>query len=122
MKDEYVLYLDESEFKSSKTFAIAGIAVKKDDICILEQGLEEIKRLIWDEQYIIDNAPVLHCTELQKVFDNRRTVDILGVKEEYQDLIKDIESNSPYKRNPSPQKKWMSVTDIIKCMENCHSY
>ena len=88
MKDEYVLYLDESEFKSSKTFAFAGIAVKKDDICILEQGLEEIKRLIWDEQYIIDNAPVLHCTELQKVFDNRRTVDILGVKEEYQDFIK----------------------------------
>ena len=87
MKDEYVLYLDESEFKSSKTFAIAGIAVKKDDICILEQGLEEIKRLIWDEQYIIDNAPVLHCTELQKVFDNRRTVDILGVKEEYQETV-----------------------------------
>ena len=26
------------------------------------------------------------------------------IKEEYQDLIKDIESNSPYKRNPSPQR------------------
>ena len=34
------------------------------------------------------------------------------IKEEYQDLIKDIESNSPYKRNPSPQKKWMSVTEM----------
>ena len=33
-------------------------------------------------------------------------------KEEYQDMIKDIESNSPYKRNPSPQKKWMSVTEM----------
>lgn len=34
------------------------------------------------------------------------------IKEEYQDMIKDIESNSPYKRNPSPQKKWMSVTEM----------
>ena len=34
------------------------------------------------------------------------------MKEEYQDMIKDIESNSPYKRNPSPQKKWMSVTEM----------
>lgn len=29
MKDEYILYLDESEAKKSKTFAIAGIAIKK---------------------------------------------------------------------------------------------
>lgn len=29
MKDEYILYLDESEFKASKTFAIAGIAIKR---------------------------------------------------------------------------------------------
>ena len=34
------------------------------------------------------------------------------MKEEYQDLIRDIESNSPYKRTPSPQKKWMSVTEM----------
>lgn len=34
------------------------------------------------------------------------------MKEEYQDMIKDIESNSPYKRNSSPQKKWMSVTEM----------
>ena len=88
MKDEYILYLDESEFKSSKTFAIAGIAVKKDDIPIIEQGIDEIKRLIWDEQYIIDNMPILHCTEIQKVFDNRRTDNINGVKEEYHDFIK----------------------------------
>ena len=29
MKDEYILYLDEREFKASKTFAIAGIAINK---------------------------------------------------------------------------------------------
>ena len=91
MKDEYVLFLDESEFKTSKTFTIAGIAIKKDDICILEQGLEEIKKLIWDEEYIRKYNPVLHCTELQKVFDNRKTNDISGVKEEYQEFIKKTE-------------------------------
>lgn len=44
MKDEYVLYLDESEFKASKTFAIAGIAVKKENIDMLEMGVNEIKK------------------------------------------------------------------------------
>lgn len=46
MKDEYILYLDESEFKTSKTFAIAGVAIKKENISLLEQGIEEVKKLI----------------------------------------------------------------------------
>ncbi|MCI9531141.1 MAG: hypothetical protein HFH38_05235 [Lachnospiraceae bacterium] len=46
MKDEYILYLDESEFKNTKTFAIAGIAMKKENISLLEQGMEEVKKLI----------------------------------------------------------------------------
>ena len=91
MKDEYVLYLDESEFKSSKTFTIAGIAIKKADMHILEQGLKEIKKLIWDEEYIRKNNPILHCTELQKVFNKRKTNDITDVKEEYQEFIKKTE-------------------------------
>ena len=66
MKDEYVLYLDESEFKASKTFAIAGIGVKKENIDMLEMRVNEIKKLIWDDKYISENNPVLHCTELQK--------------------------------------------------------
>jgi len=91
MKDEYVLYLDESEFKNKKTFSIAGIAIKKANICILEQGLEEIKKLIWDEEYIDESKPILHCTELQKVFDNRKTKKVSDVKEEYQEFIKKTE-------------------------------
>ena len=74
MKDEYVLYLDESEFKASKTFAIAGIAVKKENIDMLEMRVNEIKKLIWDDKYISENNPVLHCTELQKIFTNRKNI------------------------------------------------
>lgn len=88
MKDEYILYLDESEFKASKTFAIAGIALKKENINILEQGIREVKNLIWGEEYIAFNNPILHCTELQKVFSNRNSDDITDVKEEYQKFIK----------------------------------
>lgn len=88
MKDEYILYLDESEFKISKTFTIAGIAIKKENISLLEQGVEEVKKLIWSEEYISSNNPVLHCTELQKVFSKRKSYDITGVKDEYQELIK----------------------------------
>lgn len=88
MKDEYVLYLDESEFKTSKTFAIAGIAIKKKNIGLLEQGMEEVKRLIWSEEYIASNNPILHCTEFQKVFVNRKSDDITDVKDEYQEFMK----------------------------------
>lgn len=46
MKDEYILYLDESEFRRTRTFAIAGIAIKKDNVELLETGMAEIKKII----------------------------------------------------------------------------
>lgn len=51
------------------------------------------------DEYISSNNPVLHCTELQKVFSRRKSDDIMGVKDEYQELIKlpaeDIEIGLP---------------------------
>lgn len=88
MRDEFVLYLDESESRKRKSFAIAGIAIKKNDICTLEQGLTEIKKLIWDEEYIRNNNPILHCTELQRIYNCRKSNDISGVREEYNEFIK----------------------------------
>lgn len=88
MKEEYVLYLDESEFKNSNTFCIAGIAVKKSQINFLQQGIMEAKRIIWTDEYIKEHNPVLHCTELQKVYVKRGQESITDVKEEYCELIK----------------------------------
>ena len=63
MKDEYVLYLDESELKRSKTFAIAGIAIKKDKVEFLEREMNEVKKL---------DATVFSCIikmqQLQELF------------------------------------------------------
>ena len=88
MKEEYVLYLDESESKKTKTFGIAGIALKKENVHILEKGMDEIKRIIWDKEYIANFNPVLHCTEFQKVFNSRKYNNIDGVKEEYNEFVK----------------------------------
>ncbi len=88
MKDEYVLYLDESEFKNSKTFTIAGIAIKKENVELLEKGLMEIKKLIWSEEYIASSNPILHCTELERVFSNRNSEEVSDVKAEYQKFVK----------------------------------
>ena len=88
MKDEYVLYLDESESKKKETFAIAGIAIKKDNIGLLEEKMAEVKKLIWDEEYITLNNPILHCTELEKVFVRRKSDNIIGIRPEYQELKK----------------------------------
>ena len=108
MKDEYVLYLDESELKKSKTFAIAGIAVKKDNVIMLEQGMNEVKKLIWSEEYIASSNPILHCTELEKVFSNRNSDDITGVKDEYHEFKK---------LRQKILKKY-----IIKFMANCRRF
>ena len=32
--------------------------------------------------------------------------------EDYDSLLKEVETNSPYKRLPSPEKKWMSVSEM----------
>lgn len=32
--------------------------------------------------------------------------------EDYDSLLKEVETNSPYKSLPSPAKKWMSVSEM----------
>lgn len=86
MKEEYVLYLDESEFSKSNTFCIAGIAVKKSQVDFLKNGIIEAKKILWSDEYIQEHNPVLHCTELQKIYTNRRQDSVPGVKEEYCEL------------------------------------
>lgn len=36
--------------------------------------------------------------------------------EEYQALLDEVEENSPYKKLPSPKKKWMSVPEMGKLL------
>lgn len=88
MKDEYILYLDESEAKKSKTFAIAGIAIKKENVQILEDGIKEIKNIIWSDEYLALNKPILHCTELERVYANRNSDNAKGIKTQYLELKK----------------------------------
>lgn len=66
---EYILYLDESGIGTH--FSISGLIVKKEKIEMLEQGLREIKKCIWDEQFIQDKSPILHCVELTRIRDYR---------------------------------------------------
>ena len=37
--------------------------------------------------------------------------------EDYDTLLKEMETNSPYKRLPSPAKKWMSVSEMAEMLE-----
>lgn len=73
MKDEYILYLDESLNTHKKKFAIGGFAIKKDNVTSFESSIMEVKKLIWNEEYIEQNTPILHCTELENVYRDRNT-------------------------------------------------
>lgn len=38
---------------------------------------------------------------------------------EYEELIKEVKANSPYKRLSSAKKKWMSVSEMGELLETC---
>lgn len=92
MKDEYVLYLDESEFKRSMTFAIAGIAIKKDNIGLLEKEIAEVKKLIWDRTIVTysksENIAGLQFADF--VAYNIIKLEGCKVKEQITDFMKQI--------------------------------
>lgn len=69
--DEYTLYLDESSDKSQKLFSISGLIVNNSNIDILNTGILDMKKYIWDESYIEKNNPILHCVELTRIKDHR---------------------------------------------------
>lgn len=70
--DEYTLYLDESRNKERTKFVIAGIIVKNTDIDMLSSSILNAKKCIWDDEYIKNNHPILHCVELTSIKDNRK--------------------------------------------------
>ncbi|MCH5250668.1 MAG: DUF3800 domain-containing protein [Lachnospiraceae bacterium] len=87
MKEEYLLYLDESEHRNSKNFTIAGFAIKKSDIHNLENELANIKKLIWTDTYISNNSPILHCTDLNNIYVNRKNLGKLSSINESYNLL-----------------------------------
>jgi len=97
MKEEYVLYLDESEFSNTSSFVIGGFAIKKSLIPKINEDMAAIKELLWTNEYIAANNPTLHCTEFQRVYGFRGKKNISGVRDEYVELHKkskdEIEKN-----------------------------
>ncbi|MDY3795678.1 MAG: hypothetical protein SOZ81_03050 [Agathobacter sp.] len=68
---EYTLYLDESTSEDKNFICVGGFAIKNDDITLLRERMNKIRKIIWDEEYISQNNPVLHSTELNVIFKNR---------------------------------------------------
>lgn len=69
--EEYTLYLDESKNKEKTLFLISGIIIKNSEIDKLSIAINDAKKCIWDEYYIKNNHPVMHCVELSTVKDSR---------------------------------------------------
>lgn len=102
--DEYTLYLDESKNSEKTLFIIGGIIIKNSDIVKLDSAINDVKKCIWDEEYINNNHPVLHCVELSTIKNSRNnnrfmstyinlhpTLSILGQKSSSE--IKNIYDN-----------------------------
>ena len=49
---EYTLYLDESTSEDKNFICVGGFAIKNDDITLLRERMNKIRKIIWDEEYI----------------------------------------------------------------------
>lgn len=68
---EYTLFLDESTSEDKNFICVGGFAVKNDDIPLLREKMNKIRQVIWSNEYIEQNNPILHSTELNVLFKNR---------------------------------------------------
>lgn len=73
--EEYVLYLDESSNPENTIFVVGGFLIKKSDVKKLEESIHIVKKCIWTDDYIFNNRPVLHCTNLNTINNNRNKLD-----------------------------------------------
>lgn len=101
--EEYSLFLDESKNNSNTIFIIGGFIIKNSEIDKLNEYILNIKKCIWNDDYISNNHPILHCTNINtansyranknknKVISKFKFLDILCNKTP--DEIKEIYNN-----------------------------
>lgn len=74
--DKYTLFLDESSDKEKGIVLVAGFAIPNSQMELFSSSILEVKKLIWTEEYIKNNATILHCTELKTIYNNRRNPEL----------------------------------------------
>lgn len=74
--EKYTLFLDESSNKEKGTILVAGFVIPNNQIALLSNFILEIKKLIWNEEFILNNTTILHCTELKNIYNNRRNPEL----------------------------------------------
>lgn len=73
---EYTLYLDESYDDNTGLFCIAGCIINNTYIPIVDDEINKIKNIIWTPEEIKSFSPILHSTELNIVYKNRRNPQV----------------------------------------------
>lgn len=76
--EEYTLFLDESKNSERTTFIIGGIIVKNSQIIKLNSAINDVKKCIWDQHYIKNHHPILHCVELTTIKNSRSNKNFLS--------------------------------------------
>ena len=83
----FTLFLDESNHAKNNFLCIAGCIINNDDLKTLDNEINNIKTLIWDEDYIKENTPILHASELSSIYKNRGNyIKMQRAKENYRPL------------------------------------
>ena len=76
---EYTLYLDESCDDEKDILCVAGCAINNSDINTIDAEINKIKSIIWSTEEMEKLSPILHSTELNKVYKNRKNPGISNI-------------------------------------------
>lgn len=74
--EKYTMFLDESSDKDKGILLVAGFAIPNSQLDLFSKSILDVKRIIWEDDYIENNNTILHCTELKTIYSNRRNPDL----------------------------------------------
>lgn len=74
--EKYTMFLDESSDKDKGILLVAGFTIPNSQLDLFTNSILDVKRIIWEDDYIKNNTTILHCTELKTIYSNRRNPDL----------------------------------------------
>lgn len=113
--EKYTLFLDESNDKDKGLIFVAGFAIPNSQLELFSNYILDIKKLIWDEDYINNNTTILHCTELRTIYNNRRNPELYKFISRPEYKIFNKMSYNEIKN--TYEKIYMKLCETIKCFD-----
>ena len=60
--EKYTMFLDESSDKDKGILLVAGFTIPNSQLDLFTNSILDVKRIIWEDDYIKNNTTILHLS------------------------------------------------------------